>query len=307
MRALVVVNPAATSTSPRALEVVLGALAHELQTDVVMTAHRGHATELASLARAHGQDLVISVGGDGTLNEVVNGLLAKDAGRDVPALGVIPGGSANVFARNIGVPQDPVEATGALLSALRSGTRRTLGLGKANGRWFTFCAGLGLDAGVIREVEYRRRAGAEASVGLYVRSALREFYRVTDRRKPAITLKVPGRESIRDLFVVLVSNVAPWTYLGRRPVNPSPRASFDAGLDVFALSKLRTLSTLRHAAQLLVRRDGPRGRHVVSIHDAPALVLTAAPPLPYQLDGDYLGERSEVRMESVPQALHVVA
>jgi diacylglycerol kinase family enzyme len=307
MRALVVVNPAATSTSPRRLDVVLGALAHELHTEVVMTSHRGHAMELGAMARAHGHDVVVSIGGDGTLNEVVNGLLAKDPGPDVPSLGVIPGGSANVFARDVGIPEDPVDATGVLLAALRSGSRRTLGLGKADGRWFTFCAGLGLDAGVIREVEYRRRAGAAASVGLYVRSALREFYRVTDRRKPAITLKLPGREPIRDLFLAVVSNVAPWTYLGRRPVNPSPRASFDAGLDVFAMTKLRTLSTVRHAAELLLRRDGPDGRDVLSIHDVPSLVLRAKPPLPYQLDGDYLGERSAVRMEAVSKALRVVA
>jgi diacylglycerol kinase family enzyme len=306
MRALVVVNPAATATSPRRLDVVLGALAHELHTEIVTTTHRGHATDVAAIARAHGHDIVVSVGGDGTLNEVVNGLLAKDLGADVPSLGVIPGGSANVFARDIGIPQDPVDAMGVLLQALRSGSRRTVGLGKADGRWFTFCAGLGLDAGVIREVEFRRRAGAGASVGLYVRSALREFYRVTDRRKPAITLKLPGREPIRDLFLAVVSNVAPWTYLSSRPVNPSPRASFDTGLDVFALTKLRTLSTVRHAAELLFRRNGPTGRDVVSIHDAPTLILKAKPPLPYQLDGDYLGERSEVRMEAVPNALRVV-
>ena len=71
----------------------------------------------------------------------------------------MPGGSTNVFARALGMPNDPVEATGQLLDALREGRRRTVGLGTADGRWFTFCAGMGLDAEVVGAVEKRRQKG----------------------------------------------------------------------------------------------------------------------------------------------------
>lgn len=307
VRAVVVVNPAATSTTPRALEVVLGALAHGIAAEVLTTGHRGHATELARKARTDGHDVVVSVGGDGTLNEVVNGLLADGTGPDVPTLGIVPGGSTNVFARNLGVPRDPVEATGALLSALRSGRRRRVGLGRADERWFTFCAGLGLDAAVVREVEHRRGRGATSTAGVYVRAAVSQFYD-TDRRHGPITLKLPGREPVRGLFVALVTNAAPWTYWGGRAVNPSPDASFDTGLDVMGLTRLRTMGTLRNAAQLLRSERGrPTGRHVLDVHDAASLVLTAEPAAPYQLDGDYLGERSAVRLSAVPRALTVLA
>jgi len=308
MRALLIVNPAATSTTPRALEVVIGALSHVVSAEVVMTGHRLHAMELARKAHAQRHDLVISVGGDGTLNEIVNGLLADEPGPDVPALGVIPGGSTNVFARNLGIPQDAVEATGALIDALRNGTRRHVGLGQADDRWFTFCAGFGLDAGVIRDVERRRQNGATASGLLYIRSALKEFYSgSTDRRRPAITLKVPGREPVRDIFLTVVTNSAPWTYLGTRAVNPSPEASFDSGLDVFGLTRLGTFRALRHSAQLLRPGGGVSGRDVVTLHDVPSMFLSADPALPFQVDGDYLDERSRVTLRAVPRAITVLA
>src|SRR5690606_178232 len=129
MRAMVVVNHKATTTTPRALDVMLSALGHDLKLDVTGSDHRGHAIELARAARAEGVDLVLALGGDGTVNEVVNGLLGDPDGPPVPKLAIVPGGSTNVLARNLGIPSDPVEATGLLLDAVRSGRSRPLGLG----------------------------------------------------------------------------------------------------------------------------------------------------------------------------------
>ena len=158
MRALLVVNPAATTTSARTREVLASALEAELKLEVAHTRHRGHASELAREAREDGLDLVVVLGGDGTVNEVVNGLLAGRTRPDVPDLAVVPGGGTNVFTRALGVPRDPVEATGALLDALRDHRRRSIGLGVAGDRWFTFNAGMGWDAEVVARVDRRRRA-----------------------------------------------------------------------------------------------------------------------------------------------------
>src|SRR5674536_299710 len=155
-----------------------------LKLDVTTTQRRGHAADLARQARTDGLDVVLVLGGDGTVNEVVNGLLAAGPGPDVPALAVVPGGCTNVFARNIGLPTSPVEATSELLDALRAGRRQTLGLGQVDERWFTFCAGIGFDAEVVQTVERKRRHGRRATPVLYLRSAVEQFVLATDRRRP---------------------------------------------------------------------------------------------------------------------------
>ena len=211
MRALLVVNPSATTTSPRTREVLVRALGSEIELEVAQTDHRGHAFELGRRAPPR-TDVVVSLGGDGTVNEVVNGLLTEGPRSNLPHLAVVPGGSTNVFARAVGLPRDPVEATGAILDALRDGSRRTIGLSRAGQRWFTTSAGLGLDAEVVHAVDQRRSdRGIRHSGRLYVGTALRRFLRDTDRSTPALTLHRTGVDPISGLFLVLVGNSSPWT------------------------------------------------------------------------------------------------
>ncbi len=304
MRALLVVNPKATATTERARDVLAHALASESRLEVVETKARGHASELAADA-VGAFDVVVALGGDGTVNEVVNGLLADGPRPDVPALAVVPGGSTNVFARALGLPDQPVDATSVLLDALRNERRRTVGLGRADDRWFTFNAGLGLDADVVRHVDVARARGRRATPTLYIRTAVRRFFLHTERRRPALRLEVDGRPPV-DLSLALVCNAAPWTFLGPRPVQPCPRASFDAGLDLFGLRRLGTARTLWHVQQILARTPRPHGRDVVALHDERRLVLTARTPQPLQLDGEDLGDRTRVELTSVPGALQVV-
>src|SRR3982750_1960491 len=163
MRALVVVNPAATSTSARMRDVLVGALASELKVDVVDTTHRGHGRELGEQAVAEGMDLVISVGGDGTVNEVVNGLLTNGPAPHLPALAVVPGGSTNVFSRALGRSRDPVEATAEILDALRAGRTRRVSLGTASATG-TSTAPLDVaDAGPATVTAASREAAADAA------------------------------------------------------------------------------------------------------------------------------------------------
>ena len=314
MRALLIVNPHATSTTPLRRDVIASALSSAVELDVVQTRYRGHATGLAAQARNDGFGLVLTLGGDGTVNEAVNGILGDAAASaalggtadDVPALAALPGGNANVFTRAAGLPADPVDATGQVLQALAEGRYRRVGLGLAGDRYFTFHAGLGLDAEVVRAVDGHRARGRAATTVLYLRMILRQFYRVTDRRHPALTLERDGHPPAGPLFLGIVSNTAPWTYLGRRPVYTSREAAFERGLDLFALRSLGTVNTLRTASQLLSDARGPHGRSVLILHDQAEMTLSAARPVAFQLDGEYVGERESVRFLSVPDALRIV-
>jgi diacylglycerol kinase family enzyme len=306
MRALLVVNPNATTTNARSRDVLARALRTEVDLEVAHTRRRGHAADLARKASAEGFGVVVALGGDGTVNEVVNGLLADGPSETVPALAVVPGGSTNVFARAVGLPRDPIEATGVLLEALREKRTRSVGLGRADGRWFTFCAGLGLDAEVVRRVERARARGKTATKYLYLRSTVTQYFGGTDRSAPLITLKRHGADEVEQLSMVIVQNTAPWTYFGNRAVNACPDASFDTGLDVMAMRALHLPSTLRTAAQIVSARPDPHGRRVFGLHDLEEFTLSAERPLAVQLDGDYIGERDTIVFRSEPNALRVV-
>lgn len=319
MRALLIVNPHATSTTSGRRDVIVRALKSAVDLEVVQTRYRGEATGLAATAAADKFGLVITLGGDGTLNEAVNGLLGgasrcdtdevpqpADAA-DLPALAALPGGNANVFVRSLNLPDDPVEAAAQLIADLAAGKERRIGLGRANGRYFTFNAGLGLDAEVVRAIDGMRAHGSSLSPALFARTALRQYYRVTDRQQPAITVSAPGDLHAGALFLCIVSNSAPWTYLGRRPVNTSPEASFDTGLDLLGFASLGTVATVQALRQMLASQPRPpRGRNLVSAHDLPVLALAASRPLAFQIDGEYMGEVENVCFRSMPRALRVV-
>jgi diacylglycerol kinase family enzyme len=308
VRALFIVNPYATSTTAVRREVITRALASELDLNVVQTRYRGHAGHVAEGAARDGHELVLTLGGDGTVNEVVNGMLrARPPGAGAPLFAPLPGGSANVFTRALGLPADLVDATGQVLGALQGRRTRSIGLGLAGQRYFCANAGLGLDAEVVRVVEGLRARGRGASAAMYLWAAVRQFCAVTNRRVPALSLERDGAPALHGLFLGIVSNSSPWTYLGQRPVFASPRAGFDTGLDLLAVRRLGTLRTLNLVRQMLSRGGGPSGRHVVSLHDQPALTFRAARPMAFQVDGEYVGEREHVMLRSIPNALRVLA
>jgi diacylglycerol kinase family enzyme len=321
MRALLVVNPAATTTSARTRDVLIHALASEMKLEAVTTEYRGHARDLGrQAAESKDIELVVALGGDGTVNEVVNGLLHQGPDVDrLPGLAVVPGGSTNVFARALGLPNEPVEATGALLDALREGRERTVGLGIAAGtpgtedeavpsRWFTFCAGFGFDAGVIGRVEQQRERGKRSTHSLYLRQAVRQFLDEPRRRNGTIALERAGEDPVSDLVMSIVCNTSPWTYLGNRPVYASPKASFETGLDILGLSRMSTAAVARYATQLLTSSPerGPHGKHALSLHDLTDFTLHSKVPLPLQMDGDHLGLRTSVTFTGVRRALRVI-
>lgn len=296
---------------------VVRELGSRLELETAQTQYRGHAGELASASAAQGYDLVVTFGGDGTVNEVVNGLMnsrvpdytGPSGGVPTPAIAAIPGGGANVFARTLGLPPEPSAAVRRILAAAQAGTRRTIGLGMAGDRYFTFSAGLGVDAEVMADVERLRAKGRHASTMLYLRTALRRYYYVTDRRRPALTLHAPGETPMARLFMGVVTNSSPWTYLGSRPVRPAPHTDFNSGLDVFALRRLRTLTTLAALGHMMHTNSEqlPSGGDVVSAAALTELTFAADRPIAFHIDGEYLGETEGVTFKFIPDALCVVA
>lgn len=309
MRALLIVNPHATATTPRRRDLLTHAFAGQVELAVEQTGARGHAADLAAAAVADGVELVLVHGGDGTVNEVANGLLADGWRADLPMLAVVPGGSTNVFARAVGVDPDPTAATEQILEALQTGRDpRRVSLGRAGQRYFTFNAGIGMDAEVVRRVESQRSAGRTISNALHVRHAL-AAYRDRDRSSGPLTVTLPGSDPMPGCALAFVSNVDPWTYLGSRPIRTNPTTSADGGLGVFVATSLSLPTIGRTLVQLVRSRPGraPRGRHLVTADDVAWVRVTAQDgPVGVQADGDYLGTFEEVEFTSVPAALRVV-
>ena len=287
-------------------DLAVRALSGVVDLDVERTQYRGHARELAAATAA---DLVIVHGGDGSINEVVNGVMSlnsAEGGR--PLIAVIPGGGANVLARALGLPLDAAAAIRQVREAVAAGRHRTIGLGLAADRYFTFSAGLGWDAEVVREVDRLRAQGRRESVSLFLRTMVHQYYAGTDRRQPALTMERDGEPPVSGLFMTIVTNRSPWTYLGNRPLLPVPNPDFNSGLDLLALQRLRLTTVLNAVGQMLyVRSRPPRGRDLVSVLGSESLTLRSARPIALQADGEYLGETEAVKFQFVPHALRIVA
>jgi diacylglycerol kinase family enzyme len=304
VRGLLIVNPQATTTTGNSADLVIRSLAGLVDLDVEHTRYRGHARELAAAARG---DLVIVVGGDGAINEAVNGLMGRPEGEGAPLLAVIPGGGGNVFAQALGLPVDPVAAIARIREVIAAGRYRTIGLGLAGDRYFTFSAGLGLDAEAVGEVERLRASGRRESPALFAWAIVRRHSR-TDRRHPALTLERDGQPATPDLFMTAITNSSPWTYVRGRAVLPVPDPDFNSGLDVLALRKLRATTIVSAVGQmLLIRGRPPRGRNVLTVAGLESFTVRSGRPIAFQVDGDYLGETEAVKFQFVPHALRVVA
>jgi len=308
VRGILIVNPHATTMDGNTPELVARSLAGLVDLDVRQTRYRGHARELAAEADA---DLVLVLGGDGAVNETVNGIMSRPAGLSgsaLPLIGVIPGGGGNVFARALGLPLGTEAAIGRIRDVIAAGSYRTIGLGLAGDRYFTFSADLGWDAEVMDEMDQLRETGRRQSTTLYLRTIVRQFFRGTDRRVPALTLERDGQPPVDGLFMTVITNRSPWTYFGGRALLPVPNPDLNSGLDLLALRRLRLGTIVSLVSQLLwVRSRPPRGRHLLSMPGLESLVIRSARPIAFQVDGEYLGETKAVEFRFVPHAIRVVA
>jgi diacylglycerol kinase family enzyme len=302
LRLALIANPHASRFSGRQRDRVVTALAAGHKVEVLQTAHPGQATALASQAVASGVEVVAVLGGDGTVNEVVNGLRGSDA-----ALGLLGGGRVNVLARGLGLPADPDRAAARLVELLAAGARRRLTLGVAGDRCFALNAGLGLGGAIVREVERRQRAKQLYGDRAYLAAGLKALLVDHDRDHPHLTVHLPdGRPPLRGFFT-LVGNGDPFTYLGRRPFRPTPQATWDGGLDLLVGQTMATRSLVRALTGMLSPhpRAGYPGLPV--LQDIDGFSLESDIPLPFQLDGEYVGDRTSVTFGCLRSALAVFA
>ena len=300
LRILLVVNSFASSVTARNTVIVHRRLARGHDVEVVETNRRGHATRFALDAARQGFDVVIGYGGDGTLNEVATGIAGSDT-----ALGVLPGGSTNVFARTLGMPNDPVLAADHLAEGIDAADLRPIGLGKVNGRFFCFHTGIGFDAAVVRAVEQRASLKRWLGHPLFISAGLSTWLRGYDRTRPHFSLTSPqGR--IDDGYFSIVLNTNPYTYLGNRPLDLSPDAGLDHGLVVLTFRTMQVLPILRGLAGALRGGGVTTSDRLIEWTDVTQMTVAGADPFPYQLDGDYLGAVDRLEFEYVPDAVQLV-
>lgn len=310
MRALLIANPRASSTHERLRDRITSLFARHHEVRLALTTGRGHATELGYASAKDGTDLVVVIGGDGTVNETVNGMLADGPNPDGPALAVIPGGHANVLAYALGLPREPMRATRAILDMLQDTEPALIGLGRADERWFTINAGVGMDAAVVATVEDLRDRGVPSSTAAYTAGLVKAWVS-SDRGGGPIRLSATGNDGGHvdedALMSTIVQNARPWTLLGDIAVEASPGADLRRGIDVVGLRSLSTPMAVRTATSMLTGKGMTDGPDALVLSDQAAIEVTSERALPLQVDGDLVGEVTHVTFSAVPQALRIVA
>lgn len=302
VRLLLIVNAFASSVTARSMVVIRKAFSADHSVELVETSRRGHAARLAQSAATEGYDAVVVMGGDGTLNEAANGLVGSET-----ALATIPGGSTNVFARTIGLPNDPVEATGVLLDSLAAGSIRPVGVGSVNGRYFLFHTGLGFDAAVVEQVERRATFKRYAGHPLFVYAAFATWFRHYDHSRPRLAVRLPDGSVVDDGYMALVLNTSPYTYLGNLPFDLAPEANLDSGLSVVVMRTMDFAKFLALIGSALASgRHLRSSRHAFLAHDLAEVEVRGHGPLPYQVDGDFLGNGEQFRFRHHPASLRLV-
>lgn len=308
---LIIVNPYATTVSERLRNLVVYALQGRFEVVAVSTQAQNHATELSREARDKGYDVVVAFGGDGTLNEVANGL----AGSDLP-VAVLPGGSTNVVCRTLGIPNDVVDATEHLLSLADNWQPRKIDLGKVDDRRFVFACGVGLDATVVRRVDENPKLKAKAGPYYYSWAGISGFYRKYLLKAVRVRVEVPGASAVEGVTAI-AQNSDPLTYFGNKPIRVCDGIEIDDGtlsLAVLKRAAQRDMPTL--IGRLLGGKKTAVGhKQVVHFGDVLNATVTAiskdkegAPkPFPVQVDGDYIGDRTSVTLAADPGALTIVA
>ncbi len=276
------------------------ALSADHEVTLAETNRRGHATRLALSAARSGADVVVVLGGDGTLNEAANGLVGT-----ATALAALPGGSTNVFARILGLPDDPIDAASVTLDALAAGSIESVGLGVVEGRYFLFHCGVGFDAAVVEAVERRGPWKRWAGHPLFVAAAVETWWR-TDRRRPPLRVVGPDGAEIARGFFTVVLNASPYTYLGNRALDLVPGLDLHVPLAAVTLRHLRLRSLTPVVVRALTGGDLASLGAVDVAADLEALEIEADPPQPHQVDGDHLGSARRLGFCWEPDVLRLV-
>ena len=309
-RMLLIVNPYATTVSNRLKNLVVYALQGRFDVETVATEAQNHATEIGREVRDHGYDVVVAFGGDGTLNEVANGL----AGTDVP-VSVLPGGSTNVVCRTLGIPNDVVDATEHLLALVDGWAPRRIDLGTVDDRHFVFSCGVGIDATVVKRVDAHPRLKSRAGPYYYTWAAVSAFYRQYMVKPVRLRVALDGQQS--EGITALAQNSDPFTYFASRPIRVCEGVAIDDGTLSLGVLKRATQRDMPTLIPRLFSEAKPAARHrqiehfedireatVESVSETKDGILR---PFPVQVDGDYIGERTKLALSVAPGALTVIA
>ena len=310
-RMLIIVNPYATTVSDRLRNLVVYALQGRYEVEAVATEAQNHATEIGREARDGGYDVVVSFGGDGTLNEVANGL----AGTDMP-MAILPGGSANVVARSLGIPEDVVDATEHLLELADRWEPRKIDLGRVDERRFVFACGAGIDATVVERVDSHPKLKAKAGPWYYSWAGVSAFTRRYLVNPVRMRVTVGGAAPVEGVTAIS-QNSDPFTYFSSKPIYVNEGVAIDDGTLSLAVLKRATMRDMPTLLPRLfsARRPAVRHRQIVGFEDVIAATVESisedrsGAPRPFQLqvDGDYIGERTRVELGVEPGALTIVA
>lgn len=306
-----VVNPYATTVSNRLKHLVVYALQSRYEVIAVDTERQNHATEIARRAAQEGVELVVAFGGDGTVNEVANGLV----GSDVP-LSVLPGGSTNVFCRTLGIPNDIVKATERLLRLDdRNLAPRRIDLGRVNGRYFTFGSGVGLDASAVKQVDANPWLKGRLGEYYYAYWLVRAFHADYLGKKPLFRVEQDGEQRHRGIAAI-VQNCMPYAYFGKNRLDVCDDVSLDSGtLSYAVLEKARQVDLPMLAQRLLATRAKTTGHRLVNhVEGLTDFRIEAQPPIeggkfevfPLHVDGDYIGDFKHAHFTAHPRALGVI-
>ncbi len=263
-----------------------------LDFEMAMTRGGGHAVELARSARAAGHHRVVAMGGDGTVQEVVQGLVDA-AGDDVAGtLGIIPAGSGNDFAKMIDLPPDPVIA----VQRLASGNIRHVDVGRTGSRIFTNGIGIGFDARVAVESRKIRRL---TGLPLYLLAVLRTL--ALSYNTPAVHMTLDDQTISQEVTMIAIANGR--CYGGGFWIAPQADAA-DGLLDVVwadGLGRIGILQLLPHVV---------RGTHLdkkpVHQYRARRVIVEADDPLPVHADGEIWPPATHIDVELLPGRLHVI-
>lgn len=303
---LVIVNPYATTVSDRLRNLVVHALESRYDVTAINTQRQGHATELVREAAQEGYDVVVAFGGDGTLNEAANGL----AGTDIP-LTHLPGGATNVFCKMLGIPGEIVDATEHLLRIADDWQPRKVDLGVMNGRYFTFTAGFGLDASVVKAVDLQPARKHRFGPSYFAWSAVRTFLGHYLVRPPMVETDLPDGSGVTRGINLLVQNGDPFTYFRTVPLHVAEDVTLESGtLSAVVLNRATVVDLPPMVARLFSKRLNVLDhRQVESLPRLASLRARTAngKPVPLQCDGDWVGDVTEVEFSVAPGALTVVA
>jgi diacylglycerol kinase family enzyme len=303
-RMLLVSNPYATSMTPHIRTLVLYALQARYEVDAVDTQGKGHATELCREAAHEGYDVVVSLGGDGTVNEAANGL----AGSDTP-LTCLPGGATNVLCKMLGIPGDIVGATAHLLRLADAWRPTRIDLARVNGRHFTFSAGVGLDASVVKAVDEQPARKKGLRQWYFGWAAVRTF--ATEYVADPPKLEVQAGERTLHGVTCVVQNGSPYTYFNERPLYVADRSRLDSGkLAGAVLHRASPADLPTFLARFVLEGLSVTGhRQVSGFHDLADVRVRSEDgrEVPLEVDGDHIGDVTEAVFGITPGGLHVIA